>query len=89
MCPHSKSDNIPINDYLMAVQSIINQPSKFSTSSSRAIFPQSTAGLEAFDSVFMVMLMFFQTLMAGDSWGDCAVPMIQKNPLSIVIFGGD
>ncbi|CAK9073311.1 Voltage-dependent T-type calcium channel subunit alpha-1I (CaVT.3) (Voltage-gated calcium channel subunit alpha Cav3.3) [Durusdinium trenchii] len=24
---------------------------------------------EAFDSVFMVMLMFFQTLMAGDSWG--------------------
>jgi len=44
--------------------------------------------LEAFDSVFMVMLMFFQTLMAGDSWGDCAVPMIQKNPLSIVIFGG-
>lgn len=44
--------------------------------------------LQAFDSVFMVMLMFFQTLMAGDSWGDCAVPMIQKNPLSIIIFGG-
>ena len=44
---------------------------------------------QAFDSVFMVMLMFFQTLMAGDSWGDCAVPMIQKNPLSIIIFGGD
>ncbi|CAJ1452786.1 unnamed protein product [Effrenium voratum] len=44
--------------------------------------------LEAFDSVFMVMLMFFQTLMAGDSWGDCAIPMIQKNPLSLIIFGG-
>ncbi|CAK9064822.1 unnamed protein product [Durusdinium trenchii] len=43
---------------------------------------------EAFDSVFMVMLMFFQTLMAGDSWGDCAVPMIQRNPLSLIIFGG-
>jgi len=34
------------------------------------------------------MLMFFQTLMAGDSWGDCAVPMIQATPWSIIIFGG-
>lgn len=44
--------------------------------------------LSAFDSVYSVMLMFFQTLMAGDSWGDCAVPMIQDQPWAIIIFGG-
>mmetsp|Transcript_7876 Transcript_7876/g.18829 ORF Transcript_7876/g.18829 Transcript_7876/m.18829 type:complete len:672 (+) Transcript_7876:71-2086(+) len=44
--------------------------------------------LSAFDSVFSIMLMFFQTLMAGDSWGDCAVPMIQDQPWAIIIFGG-
>ena len=82
---HSKSDSIPFHDYFMAFQSTINRPSKFSTNQPRA--GQSIC-TEAFDSVFMVMLMFFQTLMAGDSWGDCAVPMIQKNPLSIIIFGG-
>lgn len=32
--------------------------------------------------------MFFQTLVAGDSWGSCAIPLIERTPLSFALFAG-
>jgi voltage-gated sodium channel len=42
----------------------------------------------AFDSVFNSVLTFFQTIVAGDSWGLLAAPIIEENPLSFVFFTG-
>jgi len=42
----------------------------------------------AFSSVMRTNLTFFQTIIAGDSWGRIAVPMIEAYPLSSVIFCG-
>ena len=33
-------------------------------------------------------LLIFKTVIAGDSWGEVAVPVIQEFPLAIVIFMG-
>eukprot|EP00927_Polykrikos_kofoidii_P023899 TRINITY_DN21854_c0_g1_i1.p1 TRINITY_DN21854_c0_g1~~TRINITY_DN21854_c0_g1_i1.p1 ORF type:complete len:685 (-),score=104.97 TRINITY_DN21854_c0_g1_i1:26-2044(-) len=41
---------------------------------------------EAFVSVWKVFLMFFQNLVAGDSWGKCAIPVILAQPGMFVIF---
>jgi len=40
----------------------------------------------AFSTVFNASLLFFQTLVAGDSWGTCVIPLIRINPLILVIF---
>lgn len=41
---------------------------------------------DIFASVWNATLMFIQTLVAGDSWGLCTIPIIQHNNLSIVFF---
>lgn len=41
---------------------------------------------EAFASVFNSVLFFFQTLVAGDSWGLCAVPLIKLAPITCGIL---
>ena len=33
-------------------------------------------------------LLLFKTVVAGDSWGEIAVPVIQKNPATLFIFVG-
>eukprot|EP00443_Scrippsiella_acuminata_P048943 CAMPEP_0115375282 /NCGR_PEP_ID=MMETSP0271-20121206/2382_1 /TAXON_ID=71861 /ORGANISM="Scrippsiella trochoidea, Strain CCMP3099" /LENGTH=313 /DNA_ID=CAMNT_0002798341 /DNA_START=38 /DNA_END=976 /DNA_ORIENTATION=- len=43
---------------------------------------------ESFSSVFMANLTFFQTVVAGDSWGFMAIPVIEEYPLSAVVFVG-
>eukprot|EP00929_Paragymnodinium_shiwhaense_P117454 TRINITY_DN8805_c0_g2_i1.p1 TRINITY_DN8805_c0_g2~~TRINITY_DN8805_c0_g2_i1.p1 ORF type:complete len:680 (+),score=127.03 TRINITY_DN8805_c0_g2_i1:121-2160(+) len=42
----------------------------------------------AFGSVMAANLTFIQTVMAGDSWGFLAVPIIEEAPLTAVIFCG-
>eukprot|EP00440_Ansanella_granifera_P061341 gb/GFBE01066499.1/.p1 GENE.gb/GFBE01066499.1/~~gb/GFBE01066499.1/.p1 ORF type:complete len:621 (+),score=133.12 gb/GFBE01066499.1/:1-1863(+) len=42
----------------------------------------------AFSNVWLTMIFYFQTLVAGDSWGSCAVPLIQNQPALFVVFGG-
>merc|ERR1719343_173040 len=41
---------------------------------------------EAFQTVARSTLLFFQTLVAGDSWGECAIPIINQEPLTYIIF---
>mmetsp|Transcript_68952 Transcript_68952/g.202406 ORF Transcript_68952/g.202406 Transcript_68952/m.202406 type:complete len:513 (-) Transcript_68952:20-1558(-) len=43
---------------------------------------------EAFSTVQWCMLIFFQTLVAGDSWGACAVDIVQEESLTFFIFAG-
>eukprot|EP00927_Polykrikos_kofoidii_P080257 TRINITY_DN7712_c0_g3_i1.p1 TRINITY_DN7712_c0_g3~~TRINITY_DN7712_c0_g3_i1.p1 ORF type:complete len:700 (+),score=104.46 TRINITY_DN7712_c0_g3_i1:157-2100(+) len=43
---------------------------------------------EAFTSVFQVFLMLFQNLVAGDSWGQCALPVILTYPYMFFVFSG-
>eukprot|EP00931_Biecheleriopsis_adriatica_P023073 TRINITY_DN14663_c0_g1_i1.p1 TRINITY_DN14663_c0_g1~~TRINITY_DN14663_c0_g1_i1.p1 ORF type:complete len:703 (+),score=92.29 TRINITY_DN14663_c0_g1_i1:36-2144(+) len=43
---------------------------------------------DAFSSVFKAMLYHFQTLIAGDSWGTCAVPLVNEEPAMVVVFAG-
>jgi len=43
---------------------------------------------EGFSAVQKCMLFFFQTVFAGDSWGTCAVPIIQESFVTALIFGG-
>jgi len=40
----------------------------------------------AFDSVFNATLLFFQTLVAGDSWGSCILPLVRYQPAVGLIF---
>jgi len=42
----------------------------------------------AFGSVFDAMLTLFKNIVAGDSWGEVAVPLIERNPLTGVLFAG-
>eukprot|EP00445_Apocalathium_hangoei_P064608 CAMPEP_0204119168 /NCGR_PEP_ID=MMETSP0361-20130328/6955_1 /ASSEMBLY_ACC=CAM_ASM_000343 /TAXON_ID=268821 /ORGANISM="Scrippsiella Hangoei, Strain SHTV-5" /LENGTH=690 /DNA_ID=CAMNT_0051070275 /DNA_START=95 /DNA_END=2167 /DNA_ORIENTATION=+ len=42
----------------------------------------------SFASVFMADVTLFQTVVAGDSWGYIAVPVIEKNPATAIIFIG-
>mmetsp|Transcript_14301 Transcript_14301/g.27715 ORF Transcript_14301/g.27715 Transcript_14301/m.27715 type:complete len:532 (-) Transcript_14301:60-1655(-) len=41
---------------------------------------------DAFLSVTKAVLLFFQTLVAGDSWGACAVPIVKKAPWTLALF---
>jgi len=43
---------------------------------------------QAFSNVQWCMLIFFQTLVAGDSWGTCSVKIIQTEPWTFFIFAG-
>ena len=38
--------------------------------------------------VMSANLLIFKTVIAGDSWGEVAVPMIREFPLALVIFMG-
>ena len=42
--------------------------------------------LEATSSVMRANLLLFQTVIAGDSWGLIAVPLILKHPETAIIF---
>eukprot|EP00445_Apocalathium_hangoei_P090518 CAMPEP_0204247638 /NCGR_PEP_ID=MMETSP0361-20130328/98753_1 /ASSEMBLY_ACC=CAM_ASM_000343 /TAXON_ID=268821 /ORGANISM="Scrippsiella Hangoei, Strain SHTV-5" /LENGTH=730 /DNA_ID=CAMNT_0051220881 /DNA_START=21 /DNA_END=2212 /DNA_ORIENTATION=- len=42
----------------------------------------------SFASVFMADITLFQTVVAGDSWGYIAIPVIEKNPPTAIIFIG-
>jgi len=42
----------------------------------------------AFSSVFHSNVTFFQTIVAGDSWGLMAIPVIEAHPWTAVIFAG-
>jgi len=41
---------------------------------------------DAFSSVFASLVTFFQTVVAGDSWGTVAVPIIEQEPISGIFF---
>merc|ERR1711959_43308 len=43
---------------------------------------------EAFSSVADCTLLFFQTVVAGDSWGLCVLPLVKEHPLSFAVFAG-
>jgi hypothetical protein len=43
---------------------------------------------EAFSSIFETAMYFFKTILAGDSWGLCASPIIAHAPWTFFIFGG-
>lgn len=43
---------------------------------------------DVFGSVFFALVQLFQTLVAGDSWGTCAVPIVTESPLTFIIFAG-
>merc|ERR1719498_2136258 len=42
--------------------------------------------IHAFATVWHCMLMFFQTLVAGDSWGRCTLPIIKEDWWAFLIF---
>jgi len=42
----------------------------------------------AFSSVWLTSLYLFQTLMAGDSWGQCSRPIIEAEPWTFLLFFG-
>lgn len=42
----------------------------------------------SFASVMSANLSFFQTIVAGDSWGQIAVPTIETHPWTLIIFAG-
>mmetsp|Transcript_26681 Transcript_26681/g.61395 ORF Transcript_26681/g.61395 Transcript_26681/m.61395 type:complete len:657 (-) Transcript_26681:144-2114(-) len=41
---------------------------------------------EAFGSVPKATLIFFQTMVAGDSWGHCTISIINKHPATFLVF---
>eukprot|EP00443_Scrippsiella_acuminata_P043337 CAMPEP_0115271258 /NCGR_PEP_ID=MMETSP0270-20121206/54001_1 /TAXON_ID=71861 /ORGANISM="Scrippsiella trochoidea, Strain CCMP3099" /LENGTH=598 /DNA_ID=CAMNT_0002687601 /DNA_START=108 /DNA_END=1905 /DNA_ORIENTATION=+ len=43
---------------------------------------------DSLTSIQNSLLMFFQTVFAGDSWGACSVPIIKEAPWSIIVFAG-
>eukprot|EP00929_Paragymnodinium_shiwhaense_P117461 TRINITY_DN8805_c0_g8_i1.p1 TRINITY_DN8805_c0_g8~~TRINITY_DN8805_c0_g8_i1.p1 ORF type:complete len:643 (+),score=96.03 TRINITY_DN8805_c0_g8_i1:173-2101(+) len=42
----------------------------------------------AFNSVLAANLTFFQTIFAGDSWGELMIPIIEDSPLTAFVFCG-
>lgn len=42
----------------------------------------------AFSTISHCVLTFLQTIVAGDSWGVLAVPLIERHPWTVVIFAG-
>ncbi|CAE7242926.1 unnamed protein product [Symbiodinium pilosum] len=43
---------------------------------------------EAFSSILQSNLTFLQTMLAGDSWGSIAMPVIRRQPYTAIIFVG-
>merc|ERR1719217_380721 len=43
---------------------------------------------EWYGRIWYCMIMFFQGLVAGDSWGRCAMPVIREAWWTVFIFGG-
>jgi len=43
---------------------------------------------DVFRSVFYAAIHLFQTLVAGDSWGACTIPIVTESPLTFIIFAG-
>eukprot|EP00931_Biecheleriopsis_adriatica_P077154 TRINITY_DN50773_c0_g1_i1.p1 TRINITY_DN50773_c0_g1~~TRINITY_DN50773_c0_g1_i1.p1 ORF type:complete len:663 (+),score=99.66 TRINITY_DN50773_c0_g1_i1:134-1990(+) len=56
--------------------------------SSRGRFTEDSWCSVAFSSVWNTILFYFQTLVSGDSWGTCAVPLILADAKFFVVFGG-
>lgn len=50
------------------------------------LFDDGSFCAESFNGVLHNMLLLFQTLVAGDSWGNCAMPLIERAPVSAVFF---
>merc|ERR1719440_1045216 len=44
--------------------------------------------VRSFSSVMAANLTFFQTIIAGDSWGKVAIPVTEAYPLASIIFVG-
>lgn len=42
----------------------------------------------AFESMFRAIILLFQGLVAGDSWGRCAIPIVLEAPMTFIIFAG-
>lgn len=40
----------------------------------------------SFGTVIRATLFFFQTLIAADAWGDCAIPLIREEPVLFILF---
>lgn len=64
---------------------------EFLSQVSRKVHGDESSCTQAFSGVFPAILMFFQTLMAGDDWGGCSIPLI-KDPShgagAMFIFAG-
>ncbi|CAK9023617.1 unnamed protein product [Durusdinium trenchii] len=43
---------------------------------------------ESFATIMQSNLTFLKTMLAGDSWGEVAVPVMRKQPLTIIVFAG-
>jgi len=54
----------------------------------RGAFSSCDRCVDAFSSVFRANLTLFQTIIAGDSWGQVAVPVIEAHPWTAIFFAG-
>lgn len=43
--------------------------------------------LTQYSSVQNTSITFFQTLVAGDSWGSCSIPLVRRSPVAFFILG--
>lgn len=50
------------------------------------VFDEGSDCHSSFNSVFTTTLLFFQTLVAGDSWGACSIGIIHEAPLTWILF---
>lgn len=50
------------------------------------VFEEGSRCDEAYSSVFATLMLLVQTLMAGDSWGECSLGVIMKYPLTTPFF---
>eukprot|EP00931_Biecheleriopsis_adriatica_P120938 TRINITY_DN96023_c0_g1_i1.p1 TRINITY_DN96023_c0_g1~~TRINITY_DN96023_c0_g1_i1.p1 ORF type:complete len:623 (+),score=131.26 TRINITY_DN96023_c0_g1_i1:37-1869(+) len=50
------------------------------------LFEEGSFCYTSFNSVWDMTLLFFQTLVAGDAWGQCSLDIIKAAPASILIF---
>jgi len=51
-------------------------------------YPQAVDCQDVFKSVFFAAIQLFQTLVAGDSWGACTVPIVMESWPTFIIFAG-
>ena len=51
-------------------------------------FEQCPQCLKATSSVMRANLLLFKTVIAGDSWGEIAVPVIEHYPMTAIVFMG-